>query len=197
MTITYTNRKGATYYLCRGTTATGKLRYYFARQVQDEPVAEVPAGFKITESVNGVVSLTKDRPGHILPDEVACVEAAIARLARARNYRVVVRDKRIEVYERAGPDAEEIIAGLAHELLPEPGVTARLQDRLDQHAWFNPVLRFVLSDPDRRMFRLQRRCYLGSMGDWIEVWSVGLSSLDELVRRAVPCLGNDRFFELY
>jgi hypothetical protein len=99
--------------------------------------------------------------------------------------------------ERAGPDAEEIIAGFGPWLLHEPGFAARFQADLDQRAQFNPVLRFVLSDPERRTFRLQRRCYLGSMGDWIEVRSAGWSSLDELVERAVPCLGTGRFFELY
>jgi hypothetical protein len=42
----------------------GKPRYYFCRtgQGQGEPVAELPPGFTISESVNGVVSLVKDRP---------------------------------------------------------------------------------------------------------------------------------------
>ncbi len=31
MPITYTNRKGVTYTLCRGETKTGKPRYYFSR----------------------------------------------------------------------------------------------------------------------------------------------------------------------
>lgn len=60
MPVTYTNRKGLTYYLCRGTTKTGKPRYYFAREVKDEPLEEIPAGYKIKESVNRIVSLVKD-----------------------------------------------------------------------------------------------------------------------------------------
>jgi|GEM_PF-3959171 len=32
MPISYTNRKGSTLYLCQGTTKTGKVRYYFARE---------------------------------------------------------------------------------------------------------------------------------------------------------------------
>jgi hypothetical protein len=50
--------------LYQGQTKTGKSRYYFGRigQGQSEPVAELPPGFKISESVNGVVSLVKDRP---------------------------------------------------------------------------------------------------------------------------------------
>ena len=32
MSITHTNRKGVTYYLCRGVAKSGKPRYYFARR---------------------------------------------------------------------------------------------------------------------------------------------------------------------
>ena len=64
MPVSYTNRKGQTYTLYRGQTKTGKPRYYFGRadQGQGEPVTELPPGFTISESVNGVVSLVKDRP---------------------------------------------------------------------------------------------------------------------------------------
>jgi hypothetical protein len=61
MSVTYASRKGLTYYLCRGLTKTGKPRYCFAREIKDEPVAEIPPGYTISESVNGVVSLAKDR----------------------------------------------------------------------------------------------------------------------------------------
>jgi len=40
MPVTYTNRKGHTYYLCQGVTKTGKSRYYFAREPRGEPVED-------------------------------------------------------------------------------------------------------------------------------------------------------------
>lgn len=70
MPVTYTNRKGVTYYLCRGVTKTGKPRYYFAREIKGEPVDEIPEGFTISESVNAVVSLVRDHPSQILPNEI-------------------------------------------------------------------------------------------------------------------------------
>jgi hypothetical protein len=88
MSITYTNRKGFTYYLCRGVTKTGKFRYYFDREIKGEPVEEIPAGYKISESVNGIVSLVKDRPSQILPAEIEAVKAVIARHPKAHNYRL-------------------------------------------------------------------------------------------------------------
>src|SRR3712207_1558490 len=109
MPITYTNRKGITYYLCRGATKTGKPRYYFAREARDEPVEELPEGYTIGESVNGVVSLSRTRPSLILPSEVAVVEAELRRLPRAYRYRADTRQNRIDIYERTSPDVDETL----------------------------------------------------------------------------------------
>ncbi len=58
--VRHTNRKGVTYFLNRGLTTTGKARYFFAPRLHENPVAEIPAGYSISEGVNGVVSLVKD-----------------------------------------------------------------------------------------------------------------------------------------
>ena len=101
MPVSYTNRKGLTYTLYRGQTKTGKPRYYFGRagQSQGEPVTELPPGYTISESVNGVVSLVKDRPSLIQPEEVAAVEAVVQQHPDARRYRVAVKRDRIEIYD--------------------------------------------------------------------------------------------------
>src|SRR6266568_8268543 len=114
MPISYTNRKGLTYILDRGQTKTGKPRYYFGRagQSQGEPVTELPPGFTISESVNGVVSLVKDRPSLIQPEEVAAVEAAVQQHPDAHRLRVAVKGNRIEIYERVGPDYETVLREL-------------------------------------------------------------------------------------
>ena len=105
MSITHTNRKGVTFYLCRGVTKTGKPRYFFAREPdKGEPVEAIPEGYEVVESVNGVVSLAKARPALIRPEELALVQAAVAKHPKARNYRVDVKGERIVVYEREGAD---------------------------------------------------------------------------------------------
>jgi len=65
MPITYANRKGLTYYLCKTVTKSGKPRYVFTREPKGEPVEQVPEGYAIRESVNGVVSLVNE--------DIACV----------------------------------------------------------------------------------------------------------------------------
>jgi hypothetical protein len=134
MSIIYTNRKGVTYHLCRGVTKTGKPRYYFAREPKGEVLDEVPPGFKISESVNGVVSLIKDRPSPLWPEEVAAVEAEVRRHPKARNYRVGAKGDRIVVYERVGPDTHDLLTEFMHLGPFSPGQVKELQEMLDRHA---------------------------------------------------------------
>src|SRR5213080_4213299 len=112
MPVSYTNRKGVTYILYRGQTRTGKPRYYFGRpgQGQGEPVTELPPGFTISESVNGVVSLVKDRPSLIQPEEAAAIEEAVRQHPEARRYRVAVKQDQIEIYEQVGPDYDALLS---------------------------------------------------------------------------------------
>jgi hypothetical protein len=189
MPITYTNRKGRTYYLCQGVTKTGKPRYYFAREPKGKPVERIPDGYQVSESVNGVVSLAKIRPVKILPGEVAAVEAEVQGHPRAHNYRVGVKDDQITVYERVGTDPEELIPELKRIGLLIPGRGDRVRESLDRHARFSPVLRFILSDEAARTFRTERWCYLGSIDDWISVG--GMGSVDQLARQWIPKLGTD------
>jgi hypothetical protein len=200
MPVTYTNRKGATYYLRRTVTKTGKPRYIFGREPKGELVEQIPEGWKISESVNGIVSLVKDRPSQILPQEVAAVEAAVARHPKSHNYRVAVKHNRVEVYERIGPDADEVLGvlaefGLGPVLGPQAsGRLDQLRTRMDRQAQFTPVLRFTLADAEQRTFYTERWCYLGSIDDWIHVSRMG--SLDGLAREWIPRLGTDAFFEV-
>jgi hypothetical protein len=77
-----------------------------------------------------------------------------------------------------------------------PGLTERLQARLDQNAQFKSEMRFVLVDAEQRIFQAQRMCYRGSIDDFIDLHGE-MGSIDELARRLVPTLGTDEFFELF
>jgi len=194
MAVTYTSRKGVTYTLCRGTTRTGKPRYYFAREPKGEPVEEMPAGYRIGESVNGLVYLEKDRPAQIRPEEVAAVEAAVQHHRRSRNYRVDVKHDRIEVYERTGPDVADVVGIFQSMGFMRPGLPDQIQAELDRHGQFTPVLRFILADAARRTFRVERM-HFGGRNEWFHLSASG--PVEQLARRLIPTLGTDQFFELY
>jgi hypothetical protein len=195
MPISYTNRKGSTFFLCQGTTKTGKVRYYFARESKGKEIEGMPSGYEVSESVNGVVSLVKVRPRLIPTDEVALVEAALKRLPNGDNYRVVVKHDQVIIYEGSGPDVEGIIA-LFGKNIPRPaGVIGQLKAQMERYVRFTPVMRFILTDPDKRAYAAERWCYSGSIDDWINVGKSG--KLEHLARKLIPTLGTDAFFELY
>jgi hypothetical protein len=197
MPISYTNRKGLTYTLYRGQTKTGKPRYFFGRpgQGQGEPVTELPPGFMISESVNGVVSLVKDRPSLILPEEVATIEAALEHHPEARRYRVAVKHDLIEIYEQIGPDYNALLSELYKVGLSSPDLAERLQAEEEHYARYTPVLRFILLDPTQRRFGTQRMCYLGSIDGWLVLGKTG--PVAKLARALIPTLGTDQFYELW
>jgi hypothetical protein len=198
MPVSYTNRKGVTYTLYRGQTRTGKPRYYFglSGQGQGEPVMELPPGFTISESVNGVVSLAKDRPALIGPEEVAAVEAAVQQHPEARRYRVAVKGNRIEVYEQVGPDYNALVSELHIPGLSRPGLAEELRTLEERHAHYTPVLRFTLLDHRQRRFGSERMCYLGSIDGWLELHGQ-TGPVAELARALIPTLGTEQFYELW
>ena len=85
MPVTYTNRKGVTYTLYRGRRRPARPATSSAARPTGDPVAALPPGFAIRESPNGVVSLVKERPALIRPEEIAAVEAAVRLHPQARG----------------------------------------------------------------------------------------------------------------
>jgi hypothetical protein len=127
MPVTYTNRKGVNYTLCQGISKTGKPRYHFARVPKGRQVVEgIPEGWRISESVNGIVSLVRERPRKVLPEETAAVEAAVQRHPKARRYRVSVKHRRVDIYESVGPDLNGMVSDLKEIGL----LTGRREDKL-------------------------------------------------------------------
>ena len=191
MPVTYINRKGTTYYLCKGITKTGKPRYFFAREPKSEAIDAIPEGYQIEESVNGIVSLVKDRPKLIAPEETAVVEAALKRHPKGGNYRLGVKHNQIVVYERLGPDVKNLnaILGIFGPL------DQRAREYLDHSAQYTPIMRFILDDPEKRDYHAERWCYRGSIDDWIYAGQSG--KIETLARKLIPTLGTDNFFELY
>ena len=183
MPVTHTNRKGLSYVLCKGATKTGKPRHIFARQPKGEPVDSMPEGYHIEESVNGVISLVKERPQLIVPEEMAAVETARKRHPQADNYRVAVKHNQIVIYERLGPDIDELNA-----MFGRIGRSGRQAlEILSRAARFTPIMRFALHDPTRREYIAARWSFLGSIDDWIDVGHSG--SINSLARILIPCWG--------
>lgn len=199
MPVTYTNRKDRKYYLCQGVTKTGKLRYHFSREQKGEPLDKIPEGYEITESVNGIVSLSKVRPKLLLEQEIANVKSAIQRHPQAKKYRLDTKPKEITIYEQVGPDMQEHMTMMSTELGIPTAITSgyirRMEKERDVYTQYTPIMKFILSDRESRLFRAQRMCFLWDIDDWIDIEYD--KTIEELARALVPTLGSDEFFELY
>lgn len=196
MAVTYTNRKGVVYHLVVGRTKTGRPRYQFSRDAAGTPVDEIPEGYEISESVNGIVSLTKARPSKILAEEFKAVCEALARHPRGGEYRVTDKRDRIAVYERLGGSVDDLLDALggigAFPRLAKKEHLAGLRATFERKSQYREILRFHPEGDKKRTFRAERYCDLG-MGSWI---MIGYDPLPELIRRILPAMGTDDWFEL-
>jgi hypothetical protein len=199
MSVTYTNRKGRKYYLCQGVTKTGKPRYFFSREQKGKPIKEMPKGYEITESVNGIVSLSKARPKLLMKSEIATIEFAIQTHRKARKYRFDVKSKEVIIYEQVGPDLEELSEQIETEYGFSGALTNNLLHQFENerkiYTQYTPVMKFILTDKDKRLFCAQRMCYLGGIDDWMDLTYD--KTIEELSNTLIPTLGTDEFFELY
>ncbi len=190
MPVTYTNRKGRLYYLCQGITRTGKPRYYFALEPKETLVDEIPSGYQVQESVNGIVSLIRMQPNLLSAEDVTAVEAILQAHPQAKRYRVSIQSKQITIYEQVGPDLAELAAGFGRAF--DSDTIERMQNR---YAQFQPIMRFLLTDNVRHLFTAQRMCFRGSIDDWI---NIGYDQpIPNLAARLISTLGSDEFYELF
>jgi len=199
MPVTYINRKGLKYYLCQGVTKTGKPRFYFSREQKGEPLEEIPEDYKITESVNGIVSLSKIRPKVLSKQEINAVKKALKHHPQAKKYRLDVKSKVMTIYEQDELDLEEIATLLAAELGFQGFITDETNHRRIEKRKINtrytPVMKFILTNKKTRLFRAERMCFLGNIDDWIDIEFD--KTIEALANQLIPTLGTDEFYELY
>ncbi len=82
----------------------------------------------------------------------------------------------------------------AFGILASGGDKSKLEPIKIQNTHYLPIMRFILEDKERRIFRAERYCFKGSIDDWI---FVGLpNKLNVLARKLVKHLGQESFYEL-
>jgi hypothetical protein len=189
MAFTYTTRRGKTYYLRTGPKRGGGTQHYVSTDPAGQVADSLPEGFEIYETPNGQVYLRKRKPALIQSAEMALVEEALQKrqtaahcyLAEVSGDKIIIHegDTRIDVLR-------EINMRFSASGLEEWGV---------RNANYMPVMRFVLSDPVRRLFAPERYCFRGSVEDWISIGEP--DQLGRLTSRFLKHLGKDSIYELY
>jgi hypothetical protein len=187
--VEYTNRKGKTYYLHVGKTKLGNSRYHFSMEPPAEFVKEIPEGYEIYENPNAQVFLRKIVLNEILDEEMAILEKELGAYAKPTKCIIDTKGKVITIFwtDQGGSKMGELSSLFG---------MARMAEFYGSNAYFTPIFRFTLVDPQERLFIAERFCFRGSIDDWMHLLGGGPDSLQTLVERYVRHLGEESFYEL-
>lgn len=193
MPVTYTNARGQPYFLHQGRTKTGKPTYYFSLKREGPLVDSIPDGFEIYENPNTQVFLRRIPPKLITDEEQQIVMDGMRRNASVESYRIDVKGKAIIIYIA---DQDSDAFDRIFQYFPSsPEEKARMMTVLRQQMHYSPMMQFILSDEERRLFWPQRYCFRGSIDDWI---SIGVpDTLTNVLKTYVKHLGKASYFELF
>jgi len=190
MSIQHTTRTGKTYYLHVGQGKRSKPNYFFSMEPEGPLVNSVPEGFEIYENVGGQVFLRRQQPKLITDEELAMVKEALKRHAEEWRYRAEVKKTTVIIYE-----APDNTAGLESIALPWIS-KATIKEAAIQNASYMAVMRFVLAEPEERLFLAERFCFRGSVDDWIDIGGP-TQKLSVVLKKLIKHLGKESIFELY
>ena len=186
--ITYTNRKGDTYFLKQGLTKTEKPRYYASTKLDQGINGQVmPEGFEFHENVNGQVSVRKSRPCKINPDEVQVLEKALSKLDCAT--RVEAETRCLTIYTS---DVDERFIEDSPLLSSRREMCTWIRETA---AYYSPLLQFCLFDEEKRLFHTARMCFMGREPGWLPIGD--LLPLQACMDAYVPLLDDEEaLFEI-
>jgi hypothetical protein len=191
--ITHTNAKEQTYFLHQGRTKTGKLTYYFSLKREGQLADAIPDGFEIYKNPNTQVFLRRIPPKLITDEERQLVADGMRRYASVEAYRLDVKGKAIVIY--VADQDSDAFARMFRDYPSSAEEKVRIMTVLRQQLHYSPMMQFILTDAERRLFWPQRYCFRGSIDDWI---GIGLpDTLSHVVKTYVPHLGKASYFELY
>jgi hypothetical protein len=195
MGLQYENRLGDTYHLQEGKTPAGKPRYYMGRKLSGTPLGVLPEGYEIYEAPErGQVFVRKIQPSAITSLERTMTADAIRRLSGLEHVIVDIEANSLVIYvsSMSITEADDTVVMLAGAV--PTSLAPRHRERLIKRSTYTKMLRFVLVNPDRRGFTVQRWCFRGSIDNWI--FLDGPALLEDLVKKYAKHLGKESFFDL-
>ncbi len=188
MPITYTSRTGKTYYLHTGPKRGGGVQYFFSTKSNGPLADALPEGFENHASVNGQVFLRRTQPRLIRDEESALIERALEKPHGGNLYKLEARGNTLTIFE-----SQDNSSGLG-DLFPKIR-SQNMSEFRERLASYQPVMRFILVDGEKRGFAPERYCFRGSVDDWIPIGPP--EPIKKLAAKFLKHLGRDSFFELF
>jgi hypothetical protein len=150
----------------------------------------MPEGFEIYQNVGGQVFLRRKTAKLITDEELALVKETLKAHVEEWRHKVEVKKTAVIIYE-----ASDNTAMLEDIALPWVSKAA-IKETPIRHASYMAVMRFVLHDPEKRLFLAQRFCFRGSVDDWIDIGG-SAQPLPVVLRKFIKHLGQESIYELY
>jgi uncharacterized protein (UPF0297 family) len=198
MTYQHGNRRGDVYLLQAGRTKTGKSRYYFGRRLTGDPVPEVPAGYEVFESPErGQVYLRRQRATCIAATEREIVAEGIRDVSNVEHFVVDVEEDCLVVYlpTKSVNEVNELVCFLAGPQALQVPRFREARDQVVRESRYEKMMRFLLLDPQHRVFDAERWCFRSFHNGWIHIG--GPAPLSDLIEQYAEHLGEDSFYELF
>jgi hypothetical protein len=190
----HVNRHGDAYFLQCKTGADGKAKYSFARKLSGSPAKNLPDGYEVRENPESAqVTLRKVKPTLIRADEKQLLEAMIRGQKPKLLFIVDAEDRSLVVYT-SDMDADVRVNMLSHIFPMNAQTACGMRDNMIANATYAKMMRFTLIDIEKRLFNMDRWCFMGSIDDWYFI--EGERPLATLAEKYVRHLGEESFFEL-
>jgi hypothetical protein len=186
--ITHTSRTGKAYYLHTGPKQGGGIQHFVSTDPTGPLANRLPEGFEIYETVNGQVYLRRKKAPVIREEECACLCRLLPASRGRHRYKIELRDNALVIHESVSH------SDWLGELAPHWSVRQR-EDNAERFAHYQAVMRFILVDPDQRLFAPERYCFRVSVDDWIPIGPN--APLQQLAARFFKHLGQESIYDLY
>ena len=187
MSVIHISRSGKTYRLHVSKSPKGNDKFFFSTKPGGVLAKKIPDGFEVYETVDSLVFLRRKTAIVIQEDEFAMIQSSLDGIRGKSRFKAEIKKNMIVIHQ-----ADESFGW--SEMLP-PWIDAAKAEALKaQFASYQPVIRFVLDQKEKRLFRPERFCFRGSVDDWIVL---GLpASLKKLSAEFLKHLGKDSFYDL-
>lgn len=195
MTLEYTNRKGDRYYVCEGRTKSGKPKYYTAKKPSGTTIEKLPSEFEIYEHPStAIVTIRKVVPTRLTLAELEHLKQLVRTWSKIDHFLVDRTGDHFVIY-LCDQDPDKVNEILAIMLGSWGKHADKNRQILMSQSTYSPVFRLTLSNDAKRLFTVERYCYLGSIDDWM-LLSTSEQTLDELAPTYFKHLGKESFFDL-
>ena len=179
--LEYENRLGKVYHFRAKKTKLGKVTYVASTKSSPDDIDRIPRGYEIYENADGQVFCRKKLVSNILPEEVKCLKEWKRKLENKQQARVFIDVK-----------ADDVAEGRFGALFGFP-MTRMEGSRVSEFlVHYDGSLKFVLDDPENRVYSVYRMRYCGE-GGWM---FLDFGTLESLAKKTMPHLELDSFYEL-